>query len=976
MLKSLTLLSTIFISIQASANCDIDPNLLNKVCSSDYFSPKNQKQLNEYLQYGKFKNGKLLNLDINFDIKDKEVNIATNCDVKLSRGTSLKASLNGICIKGASVELRGENKLDSDSKAPIFITTAKSILLRRSVLQTKGEIILESKIFNPFDGEILISRDSVLRADKINVFTPSNLIINKDSSLRSSEIILNGGNCEICENDDGEHDDDRDRGRSCKKFTPKFQYTGKCATNPIPTTVKIASTINANDSLNVSYLLEGRPTNTDVRWRFDNEAINMGNALNKSFLFPGRHLIESIVVDQNGYFRKMGLYQNLSPNKFNKRQIAIFQFSGLKRSPIRVTAMMGLKKVTLLKSDQNPELYSGEIPVDIAGNKLIAIPAFGYKGSFYLNVLPAINNPNAYINSFIDSTGSSLNEAGQEILQGSELISSLTAVLNELKIKINSLPIKDQAAIALKLQANSEGISNQVTKSGELDLKFNLLNLLIPTANAQSVSYADRFIPQIMKEYALSDIKSVGVGITSFSYGLFLFYAPSFSYDKPAGLALMILGSAIIIKEFQKRNKIIIDLYDFIGNIALSNAVAGEVHTIRLAGNFVPVTSSTKGALLQKSRSLTDEFNNSIIPVNESLASINSLMSSIGLSSEIIGSIPTLSFPTTSYQSPLSSEFISDVQLVSSDYGDVSLKSVNKIEDGIALQFNASRSQNATVRIFYKNDDFNVYVYKDVVVKITVAPKAVINYTKNNLVVNFDSTDPANPDATNLHYEWYFGADDPIGTTSKTVSHTYSQPGTYKVDLTVFDDFGNSDTISKYVEVTAPEISFFFHVNPNGTYLRVDSSQDNPWGPDRAVAASKLDLTSLYNDPSIQLRPGDIISMQTVGFASWDPSGNDIFNFGLVGVFAGDSGFLNPGPKTTAPSVYTSTTTPRGFPTDIPQDRGIPAEAPVKFEIPDGATRMLFTVNDGYFRDNSDPNADFGVTIKITIIRANQIPLN
>lgn len=64
MLKSLALLSAIFISTQASANCDIDPNLLNKACSTEYYAPKNQKQLDEYLQYGKFKDGKLLNLDI------------------------------------------------------------------------------------------------------------------------------------------------------------------------------------------------------------------------------------------------------------------------------------------------------------------------------------------------------------------------------------------------------------------------------------------------------------------------------------------------------------------------------------------------------------------------------------------------------------------------------------------------------------------------------------------------------------------------------------------------------------------------------------------------------------------------------------------------------------------------------------------------------------------------------------------------
>lgn len=134
--------------------------------------PKNSKQLTEYLQYGKFKDGKLLNLELNFDIKDKEINIATNCDVRVSRGVSFRSLLSGICIKGASVYFKGENQLYSDKKSPIFIGSGKSITLRRSFLQTKGEITLASKFFNPFDGEILISKDSMLKSDKIKILTP------------------------------------------------------------------------------------------------------------------------------------------------------------------------------------------------------------------------------------------------------------------------------------------------------------------------------------------------------------------------------------------------------------------------------------------------------------------------------------------------------------------------------------------------------------------------------------------------------------------------------------------------------------------------------------------------------------------------------------------------------------------------------------------------------------------------------------
>jgi hypothetical protein len=334
------------------------------------------------------------------------------------------------------------------------------------------------------------------------------LIINKNSSLKSSENILNGGNCEVGEYDDSENDMDRDRIRSCKKFSPNFQYSGKCATNPLPTNIKILSLVNKQDTLNVNYSLENRPASTEVRWRFDQESVNFDISSNKNFLFPGRHLIESIVIDQTGHFRKIGTYQNISPNKFNKGQVAVFQFKGLRKKPSKVTALMDLRKFTLLKSEQNPEIYSGEIPVDSAGNKSISIPEFEYRGSFYLNILPAISNPNAYINSYIDSLISSFDRPDQIDLQGNLIVSSFTAVLNEIKVKISTLPVEDQNIIAIKLQANTENISNQVTQSGEINSRFNLLSLLIPTANAQAISFADRFIPPRMKEYTISDIIS------------------------------------------------------------------------------------------------------------------------------------------------------------------------------------------------------------------------------------------------------------------------------------------------------------------------------------------------------------------------------------------------------------------------------------------------------------------------------------
>jgi len=57
MLSKLFFLLAITLSVNSYADCEISNAIKNKSCSNDYFTVKNSKQLNEYLQYGKFKDG-------------------------------------------------------------------------------------------------------------------------------------------------------------------------------------------------------------------------------------------------------------------------------------------------------------------------------------------------------------------------------------------------------------------------------------------------------------------------------------------------------------------------------------------------------------------------------------------------------------------------------------------------------------------------------------------------------------------------------------------------------------------------------------------------------------------------------------------------------------------------------------------------------------------------------------------------------
>lgn len=101
----------------------------------------------------------------------------------------------------------------------------------------------------------------------------------------------------------------------------------------------------------------------------------------------------------------------------------------------------------------------------------------------------------------------------------------------------------------------------------------------------------------------------------------------------------------------------------------------------------------------------------------------------------------------------------------------------------------------------------------------------------------------------------------------------------------------------------------------------------------------------------------------------------------LMGVFSGVGGFIIPGPLGTIYPTESLATCPRNIPTDIPYDFNISNGTTVYAQVPEGATSVLFSPNDCYFKDNADPNGDFGVFIRVTVVSKptysiQKIPLN
>ncbi len=176
--------------------------------------------------------------------------------------------------------------------------------------------------------------------------------------------------------------------------------------------------------------------------------------------------------------------------------------------------------------------------------------------------------------------------------------------------------------------------------------------------------------------------------------------------------------------------------------------------------------------------------------------------------------------------------------------------------------------------------------------------------------------------------------------------------------------------------VKSDKILFFLQVNPLGTYYFVDTvggliQPNGPFVKDIKVAPTILNLTALYNDPKINLRPGDFLKLQSVGAVTYK-LGLPETATSLVAVFRDANGnFLYPGAGGEFYSVSTLPTEVTRISTDILQDFSIPRDHAVNLQVPLEATDIAFAFHDSYFADNGDANGDFGVIITITIVRSN-----
>lgn len=130
--------------------------------------------------------------------------------------------------------------------------------------------------------------------------------------------------------------------------------------------------------------------------------------------------------------------------------------------------------------------------------------------------------------------------------------------------------------------------------------------------------------------------------------------------------------------------------------------------------------------------------------------------------------------------------------------------------DTVTTTFDSSGEQDVTLTV---TDDRGASVSTSKTVSVNEAPEPAFSYSPTipnvDESVTFDADESTDSDGSIDRLEWDFDDDGEIEATGMQVTHAFSQPGDYRVSLSVTDDDGTSRTVSQTVSVNDGPIAAF-----------------------------------------------------------------------------------------------------------------------------------------------------------------------
>jgi|GEM_PF-237165 len=134
----------------------------------------------------------------------------------------------------------------------------------------------------------------------------------------------------------------------------------------------------------------------------------------------------------------------------------------------------------------------------------------------------------------------------------------------------------------------------------------------------------------------------------------------------------------------------------------------------------------------------------------------------------------------------------------------------------------------------------NTVSHSVTVIATNIAPVAAFSSTTNSLTASFDSSASADSDGTIASYAWNFG--DTTTGSGASPTHTYLQPGSYVVSLTVTDNRGGTNTVTHSVTVVAANVAPTAAFTTTATDLAVAVNGSGSTDTDGTVASYAWDF--------------------------------------------------------------------------------------------------------------------------------------